>query len=114
MRHFFTGIAIYASGALVGQALIALGLYDGWGITVATLVTLFLFAFLAGMDLQARFVREIMPYSLSWVLIAVALDSLLVAPALGWSFLIAIDTLVGYAIIALAPLFVLLVRGGDR
>lgn len=110
IHHFFSGVAIYASGVLVGQALYAFGIYDEGTIVIATLVVLTLFSFFAGMDLQARSIREVVPYSLCWAVIAIVLDVFLTVPVLGWGFMIALDTLGGYVIIALTPLLPLLFR----
>lgn len=110
MRHFLSGIAIYASGVLAAQALFAFNVDNELTISIVSVGVLGLFSLIAGMDLQARAIREVIPYSLSWTLIAVVLDVFLAVPVLGWGFLLTPDVVIGYAIIALIPLLPLLFR----
>ncbi len=106
-RHLLVGIPLYATGALAGQMLYGLTIYNQTIIAVATLLVLFSFAVLFGRDLAEKSALGILRYSLVWACIAVAFDSVIVVPALGWEYLFAIDVLASYGIIAFAPLFAL-------
>lgn len=107
IRHLLSGVAIYATGSLVGQALYTFSVFNEWITVGATLAVFALFSLFAGMNIRPHTIRDVIPYSLTWAVFAVFLDAVLIVPAVGWDFLVTLDALVGYGIIALVPLFAL-------
>lgn len=99
------GIVIYAIAELVSSALITYGLAATLLAQCITLVSLVVVSLIAGHALTMHSWKDILPYSLGWMCILVALDALLYVPLAGWGLYADSGMWFGYALVAIAPLF---------
>lgn len=104
------GIASYA---IINLAWSGVVLY-GFGGTIAgsTVMLLALVAVLAiaTRSLGYRTERDVLPYALGWMLIAVVLDAVFVVPTTGWEIFTDWNAWVGYMLVFCVPLIVTLVQ----
>ena len=100
------GIGIYAIAYLVWSVFVTYGFVTGLAPHIFGF--LILLATLAIITHSLRLVSwaEILPYSLTWALVMIALDAVLSVPVYGWSMYADWNVWVGYAIVALVPLIV--------
>ncbi len=103
-KLFLWGVCIYAVVALARQLLVLYELTDGIAPRLALLFVLVFVATLAGRSLRHSRAVDIAPYALGWMLIAIGLDSLMLAPVYGRSFLGNPEIWVGYVLLFVIPL----------
>ena len=104
------GIVIYA---VVWLAWSLFGVYawtSGVLPRVAEILVLLIVCVAAGSSLRYRSWKDILPYSIGWALVALAIDALFSAPTHNWTLFSLWTTWLGYALIALFPLFALFFR----
>ena len=110
------GIAIYAVMYLLWSGLVIYGLAAGVTSLVIRLVTLAAITIIAARSLHMPNWRDLVPYTVSWALIAVVLDALFLVPFSGWALYATWSVWVGYALVAIIPLLaaIKLSRGTPR
>ena len=103
-KVFLWGIGIYAVMSLLWEGFVLYGFTEGLVPQVVSLVTLILVATLAGRSLHLGKSFDILPYSLLWTLITMALDKILVFPVAGWGMYADVNLWVGYTLLLAIPL----------
>lgn len=103
-RLFGWGIVVYALLYLLIASLSLYGLYPGALSRVCTIIVLASVLLIAGISLRASTVKDILPYSIVWMLEVAALDALLSVPFTGWGIYLNWNLWVGYALVVLVPL----------
>lgn len=101
------GIMIYAVMFLMWSAFVTYGFVEGFAPRVVTFVILIATTVIAGRSLRANSSRDILPYSISWGVMMVILDSVMSVPLAGWQIFADWNIWFGYAIVVLAPLLAL-------
>lgn len=99
------GIVIYAVVSLAWQALVIWGFSDSMFSRVAELLVLIIVATIAGRSLRFHSWKDILPYSVSWAVIAAALDIVYSVPFGGWRIYGDWNLWVGYGLVVIVPLF---------
>jgi len=99
------GVVLYAVMFLVHSVLVEYGMSIGTLPRVLALLALIITATIAGRSLRFTTWRDILPYSLSWLVVIAAIDALISFPFTGWSVFTDPNVWVGYALVVLVPLF---------
>ena len=102
------GIVIYAVLHLVWSGLVSYGLSGnliGHIVMIATLVTL---SVIATRTLRIMSERDVAPYAIGWMLIAIALDALITVPLAGWGIFSDWTVWAGYILLLVVPFVVTL------
>ena len=81
------------------------GMYPGLLSRMLALGALIALATLAGSSLNFHLKKDILPYSLVWVLEIAVLDALMSVPYAGWGLYLDWNVWVGYALVVLVPMF---------
>lgn len=90
---------------LAWSGLALYGFMGGWGGRVALLVVLLVTATIAGRSLRFGSYRDVIPYSLGWVILIALFDALYAVPSAGWAIYQDPNLWVGYALVLFIPLF---------
>lgn len=106
-RLFGWGVVVYAILYLLIASLSLYGLYPGTLSRIVTVVVLASVLLIAGISLRANTAKDILPYSLVWMLEVVALDAILSVPFTGWALYLNWNVWVGYALVVFVPLLAL-------
>lgn len=106
------GIVIYALLYLTWSGLVIHGIVAGILPRVIILSVLVVAALIAGRALRFDSWKDIVPYSLGWVLVAGGLDVIFSVPMTGWQLYLDWNLWVGYALLAIVPLFASYTRSG--
>lgn len=104
-KLFGWGIVIYAVMYLVVALLALYGIAPSLLARVLSLAALIGLATMAGLSIRRHTTRDILPYSIVWTLEVIALDALMSMPYTGFSIYLDWNVWVGYALVALVPLF---------
>lgn len=107
---FGWGIVIYAVMFLAWSALVLYGFSEGALPRLLGLLVLIVVATIAGYSLRTYNWRDILPYSIFWLVEIILLDILMSVPYTGWILFADANVWVGYALVVLVPLFVPFVR----
>lgn len=99
------GICIYAIMTLAWTGLALYGFAGTWGSRVAELIVLIITVTIAGRSLRFNSWKDILPYSILWVVIMALLDAVYTVPLSGWGIYADWNLWLGYALVALVPLF---------
>jgi hypothetical protein len=92
------GVVMYAIMFLLWSGFLMYGFVEGVAPRLTGLVVLIVLALTAGRSLN------ILPYSLTWVVVVAILDIILTVPFTGWGLFSDWNIWVGYALIACVPL----------
>lgn len=102
---FGWGIVIYAILALVSSSLVMYGFMGTLGGNILTLVAFVIVALVAGHALRFHSWKDILPYSLGWMCIMIALDAVFYVPLIGWELYTSLNSWFWYGLVACVPLF---------
>lgn len=102
---FGWGVVIYAVMYLLVAGLSLYGMYPNLFSRILALGTLILLSTLAGLSLQFRLKKDILPYAVIWVIEIAVLDAIMSVPYAGWGMYLDWNVWVGYALVLLVPLF---------
>ena len=97
------GIVIYSIIFLVWYGLLLHGI-TGTFARVLLLLTLIVVATIAGRSLRFNSPKDILPYSLCWMIIVALLDAAYSVPSAGWQLYGDWNVWVGYALVVVVPL----------
>jgi len=100
------GVVIYAVFFLAWSATKLYGWTQGVGPALFELLVLLIVCLWAGSQLKFHTWTDIVPYSIGWAVIAVALDGIYAVPIFGWGWYGQWESWIGYALIILFPLLV--------
>lgn len=103
------GVIIYAIVFLMTSGMSLYGWY-GFFPSLAGLFVLLVVCVWAGLELKFRAWSDILPYSIGWALIAMALDAIFAVPSEGWGLYTQWSAWAGYALVALLPLLAIFLR----
>ena len=98
------GIVIYAVMRLTWDGLVIYGITSGFTPRIIELAMLVILATIAGRSLRFASWKDVLPYSLSWAVIAALLDMVYTVPFSGWQMYSDWNVWVGYAFVVLLPL----------
>jgi hypothetical protein len=98
------GIVIYAVMYLVWTGFILYGFVGGLAPRLLGLLVLVVLATIAARSLRFASARDVLPYSLSWVLVVILLDAVFSVPYAGWQLYTDWNVWVGYTLVVLVPL----------
>lgn len=98
------GIVLYAIMFLTFSGFVLYGFVGGWMPRVCALVILIIVATIAGRSLRAHTWLDILPYSISWMVIVGLLDAVFSVPYSGWHMYSDPNIWVGYLLVAVVPL----------
>jgi len=101
---FGWGITIYAVFFLMWSAINAYGISQGPASDAIEILTLLAVCVIAGSSLKFRTWKDILPYSIGWAIVAVALDAFFTAPTGNWSLFSQWSTWIAYLLVVLFPL----------
>lgn len=107
---FGWGIGIYAVMFLLWSGFVTYGFIDGIAPRVVGLAVLISIAFFAGHSLRFSSWFDVLPYSISWALMMAVLDGIFSVPLAGWAVFADPNVWLGYALVAVLPLFAPLAR----
>lgn len=99
------GIVVYAVSELVSSGLVTYGLTATFLEQIISFATLVIVSLIAGHALRMYSWKDILPYSLGWACIMIALDAVLYVPIAGWGLYSNGGIWFGYALVAIVPLF---------
>ena len=99
------GVVIYAVMYLLWSGLVIYGLALGVVSLTVRILALTLVTTIAGKSLRLTNWKDLLPYSLSWAVVAILLDALFLVPFSGWALYSTWSVWVGYALVAIIPLF---------
>lgn len=108
VRLFGWGIVVYAILYLLVAALSLYSLYPSLVSRIVTVIVLTFMLLIAGISLRVTTVKDVLPYSLFWMLEVIALDAVFTVPFIGWQLYLDWNVWVGYVLVALVPLFCVL------
>ncbi|MBI2610378.1 hypothetical protein HYW60_00365 [Candidatus Kaiserbacteria bacterium] len=97
------GIAIYAVMFLLAS-IFATYNFQGVTMRLVSLAVLLTTGIIAGHSLPVHSWRDILPYSLSWAIIAAVIDGVMLLPLTGWQVYANWSVWLGYALVVIAPL----------
>lgn len=103
---FGWGITIYALFFLLQSVFVTYGFVQGFAPALISAAALIAITLVAASTLHTTSWKDVLPYSVSWAIIAALLDGLLSYPYTGLAVYTTPVILLGYAIIAIVPLFV--------
>lgn len=111
---FGWGIVIYAIMSLAWSGLVIYGLVGMYFSVIVRLLILIGVTTIAGRSLRFHSWLDILPYSVCWALTMGLLDAVYAVPFATWSLYADWSVWVGYALVAIVPLFSpLLLRRGQ-
>lgn len=99
------GIVIYALMYLAWNGFVLYGFAVGLMPRIFSLLILIMLATIAGRSLRFTSARDILPYSVGWMVIVGLLDAIYTVPFAGWMIYGDWNIWVGYLLVALVPLF---------
>ncbi len=99
------GIVIYAIMYLTWSGFILYGFVEGLLPRLASLAVLIALATIAGRSLHLHTWKDVLPYSVAWVLTIALLDAIFSVPYSGWQLYADWNVWVGYCLVLLVPLF---------
>ena len=105
MRALGWGIVIYAVMYLLWSGLVIYGLAAGVFSLVVRLIALAVITTIAGRAQRLTTWKDLVPFSIVWAVVAVILDAIFLVPFSGWSLYATWSVWVGYALVAIIPLF---------
>ncbi len=97
------GIVIYAVMFLVWNGLIQHAVTGGAS-RILLLLTLVITATIAGRSLRFSSAKDILPYSISWMIVVALLDAVYSVPSAGWQLYTDWNVWVGYILVVAVPL----------
>lgn len=100
---FGWGIVIYAVIFLVWNGLLLYGVTGNLS-RITLLLTLVVLATIAGRSLRLSSPKDILSYSLAWMVIVALLDALFSVPSAGWQLYTDWNVWVGYLLVLTVPL----------
>ena len=98
------GICVYAVMTLAWTGISLYGFGGTLGGRIAGLLALIAVLTIAGRSLRFHSWKDILPYSLMWVVMMGVLDAIYSVPFTGWEIYMDWNLWVGYALVALVPL----------
>ncbi|OGG59978.1 hypothetical protein A2765_00745 [Candidatus Kaiserbacteria bacterium RIFCSPHIGHO2_01_FULL_56_24] len=98
------GVVIYAVMYLVWSGLVIYGLSLGLLSLAIRIITLALITTIAARSLRRADWKDILPFSISWAIVAAILDAVFLVPFSGWELYASWSVWVGYALVAIVPL----------
>lgn len=107
---FGWGIVIYAIMSLAWSGLVVYGLAGTLISRVIILCVLIIVTSVAGRSLHFHSWKDILPYSALWAVMMGLLDAFYTVPYSGWPLYSDWNLWVGYALVAVVPLFTPLLR----
>jgi len=99
------GITMYAIMFLLWSGFVLYGFVEGILPRLVSLVVLMAIALYAGRSLRFASWRDILPYSIAWLIVVALLDIVFSVPFTGWALFSDWNVWVGYSLIVLVPLF---------
>jgi hypothetical protein len=99
------GVVIYAIMFLLWNIFVLYGFVGGIYPRALGMLVLVTLALIAGRAILFASWRDILPYSVGWMVIAGIFDSIVSVPYTGWSIFLDWNLWVGYALIVCVPLF---------
>jgi hypothetical protein len=105
------GIAIYAVMYLLWSGLAIYGLSYGILSLTARILALVLVTTIAVRSLRLVTRMDVLPYSISWAVVAIVLDALLLVPFTGLGLYATWSVWAGYALVAFAPYLTFSLQG---
>lgn len=103
---FGWGITIYALFFLLQSVFVTYGFVQGFAPALVSAAVLIAISLIAATTLRATSWKDVLPYSITWAVIAAILDGVLSFPYTGLAVYSTPSVLLGYAVIVVAPLFV--------
>ncbi len=103
------GIVIYATLYLVWSALAIHNLSGNFLSRIVIFATLITVAAIATRALRLSTERDVAPFAIGWVVVAMLLDAIIVVPGAGWAIYTNWNLWVGYVLLLLVPLIVIAV-----
>lgn len=100
------GIILYACMYLAWSLLAAYGFAGTFSARVILLLVLLFTTLLAARSLHLHSSRDMLPFSVSWVVIIGAIDALFAAPTGSWQMFADPNLWIGYCLVLFAPLVV--------
>ncbi len=97
------GIVIYAVMFLMWNGLIQHAVIGGAS-RIVLLLTLVITATIAGRSLRFSSPKDILPYSISWMIVVALLDAVYSVPTAGWQLYADWNVWVGYILVVAVPL----------
>ena len=98
------GVVIYAVVFLMGAALHVYDVISLPMVLLCELAALVVVCIWAGTQLKFPLWKDILPYSIGWAIICIALDAIFQVPLEGWGFYAQWTSWIVYALVALLPL----------
>ena len=98
------GICVYAVMMLAWSGLALYGFAGTLIARVVELLVLVIVLTIAGRSLRFHSWKDILPYSILWVVIMALLDAVYSVPLTGWGMYVDWNLWVGYALVAVVPL----------
>lgn len=106
LRSFGYGIVLYACMYLAWALLATYGLAGGSVARFFLLAVLLATTLIAARSLGMHSARDVLPYSISWVVTIAAIDTAFAAPSGSWALFADPNLWVGYCLLLIAPLLV--------
>ncbi len=103
------GIVIYATLYLVWSGLMIHGFGGNFLTRIVIFATLISVTSIATRSLRISLERDIAPYAVGWVVVAMILDAIFVVPSAGWAIYANWNLWVGYILLFLVPFIVIAV-----
>ncbi len=104
------GIVIYAVMSLAWSGLVIYGLAGTLVSRILVLCVLIIVTSIAGRSLRYHSWKDILPYSAFWAVMMGLFDGVYTVPFAGWAIYGDWNLWVGYALVAVVPLFTPLIR----
>lgn len=104
------GVTIYALMYLLWSGLVMYGLSFGIISLVVRLLALALITTIAARALRMMHRFDLLPYTIGWAVVAIALDALFLVPFSGWALYAEWSVWAGYALVAILPLLTFSLR----
>jgi hypothetical protein len=111
---FGWGIVIFAVSALANDIMVAYGLVQDPYNPLVNILILFMLCIIAASSLKDRKWSDILPYSIGWALVSLAISALFIAPSGNWNELSGMNAWALYACIVIFPLFAVFFRNHAR
>lgn len=105
------GVVIYALMFLLWSIFVAYGFSMGFAPRALGLIFLIGICLIAGRSVRMHSWKDVLPYSIGWVVVIAMLDALLSVPFTGWQIFLDWNIWVGYGIVLLVPLTAPLIHG---
>jgi hypothetical protein len=104
------GVSIYAIMYLLWSGLVIYGLASGYVSLVVRIAALAVITTIAARTLHVASWKELLPYSIGWAAVTLALDAVFLVPFSGWELYTSLSVWVGYALVALFPMIFMILR----